>query len=421
MQTATPAAAAAKATRTEKVAVVGVGRVGLPLALYLCDKGMTVHGIDVDEKRISTLRAKGMPFIEAGADALLQKYAGTRFHPTTEIATISGADVVILTLGTPVDEHLNPDLSAIERLLNGLRPNLRPGQLLILRSTVSPGTTEYVSRKLRSSGMEVGKDIFLAFCPERIAEGKSIEELPEIPQICGALDDASRAKAAAFFTGLVTQVIPTDARSAEIAKLFCNVYRYIDFAIGNEFMMIAEMFDRDIYDLLDLCNRGYRRAGIKRPGFTGGPCLYKDGFFLVERTPYPDLLTTAWKINESVPAYMIEGLVKRMGTLENKVVAVLGLSFKKEIDDTRNSLAYKAIKVLGRRGAAVLKHDPFVMPGDLDAILAKADAVLVCTDHEAYKNVGWKGLQQKTKPGTHVADVWNVFGRNKVFFATSDA
>jgi UDP-N-acetyl-D-mannosaminuronic acid dehydrogenase len=411
----------ARAPRTDKVAVVGVGRVGLPLALYLADRGMTVHGIDVDEKRISTLRAKGMPFIEAGADVLLQKYAGTRFHPTVEISAISLAEAVILTLGTPVDEHLNPDFGAIERLVAEIRPHLRAGQLLILRSTVTPGTTEYVRRKLQNSGLTVGKDIFLAFCPERIAEGKSIEELPEIPQIVGALDDASRAKACAFFAGIVSTVVGTDARSAEIAKLFCNVYRYIDFAIGNEFMMIADMFDRDIYEIIDLCNRGYKRAGLKRPGFTGGPCLYKDGFFLVERTPYPDLLTTAWKINESVPAYLIEGLVKRMGTLENKVVAVLGLSFKKEIDDTRNSLAYKAIKTLGRRGAAVLKHDPFVMPGDLTAMLAKADAVLVCTDHEAYRQLGWKGLQQQTRPGTHVADVWNVFGRGKVFFATSDA
>src|SRR5207249_288256 len=153
-------------------------------------------------------------------------------------------------------------------------------------------TTEHVRKKLREFGLEVGRDIFLAFCPERIAEGRSLEELPQIPQIVGALDDESRSRAAAFFEGLVTTVVPSDARSAEIAKLFCNVYRYIDFAIGNEFMMIADMFDRDIYEICELVNKGYKRQGLKRPGFTGGPCLYKDGFFLVERTPYPDLLTT---------------------------------------------------------------------------------------------------------------------------------
>ncbi|MBI3722365.1 nucleotide sugar dehydrogenase [bacterium] len=407
-------------TRTEKVAVVGVGRVGLPLALYLADHGMAVVGIDVDPKRIETLRAKRMPFIEHGAGELLEKHGGGRFHPTTEVSAISQVEVVILTLGTPVDEHLNPDFGAIEALFADLRPHLRKGQLVVLRSTVTPGTTEYVQKRLRTYGFDVGKDIFLAFCPERIAEGRSIEELPEIPQIVGALEAESRARATAFFEGLVRMVVPSDARSAEIAKLFCNVYRYVDFAIGNEFMMIADIFERDIYEIVELVNKGYKRAGLKRPGFTGGPCLYKDGFFLVERTPYPDLLTTAWKINESVPAYLIEGLSKRMGTLEGKVVLILGLAFKKEIDDTRNSLSYKAIKILGRRGATVLKHDPFVLPGDLDPFLKQADAVFVCTDHDAYRALGRKGLAQKTRAGTHVADVWNVFGSGKVFFCTDD-
>jgi UDP-N-acetyl-D-mannosaminuronic acid dehydrogenase len=401
--------------RTERVAVVGMGRVGLPLALFLADRGMTVYGIDIDEKRVSTLHAKGMPFMEAGADVLLQQYAGVRFHPTVDIASVATAEVVILTIGTPIDEHMNPDFRAIESIVADLLPYLAAGTLLVLRSTVTPGTTEYVRRKLDASGREVGRDVFLAFCPERIAEGRSLEELPEIPQIVGALDDSSRAMAKAFFSGLVAMVLETDTRSAEIAKLFCNVYRYIDFAMGNEFMMIADMFDRDIYEILNLCNVGYKRAGLKRPGFTGGPCLHKDGFFLVDRTPYSDLLTTAWKINESVPGYLIDGLEKRMGSLENKVVAVLGLSFKRNIDDTRNSLAYKAIKSLGRRGAAVLKHDPFVMPGDLDALLVRADAVLVCTDHDAYVRLGWKGIAQKTRRGTLIADVWNLWGLGKIF------
>jgi UDP-N-acetyl-D-mannosaminuronic acid dehydrogenase len=407
----------ASRARNDKVAVVGVGRVGLPLALYLAERGMTIHGIDVDEKRIATLRTKLMPFMEQGAQELLDRHTGSRFHPTTDVATISSVDTVIVTLGTPVDEHLNPEFEAIERIFASFRPHLRKGQLVILRSTVVPGTTEFVARKLREWGVS---GIFLAFCPERIAEGKTLEELPDIPQIVGGIDAPSRERAIAFFEGLTGPVFGTDARTAEIGKLFCNVYRYVDFAIGNEFMMIADMFDRDIHEIVELVNKGYKRAGLKRPGFTGGPCLYKDGFFLVERTPYPDLLTTAWKINESVPAYLIEGLSKRMGSLENKVVAVLGLAFKREIDDTRNSLSYKAIKILGRRGAAVLRHDPYVLPGDLDDILKKADAVMVCTDHDAYKKLGSKGLTQKTRPGTHVADVWNVFGRGKVFFATGD-
>lgn len=403
--------------RTDRVAVVGIGRVGLPLALYLAEQGMQVFGVDVDAERIKTLEAKTMPFIEKGAQELLDKHVGARFVPTTDVSKVAEVETIIVTLGTPVDEHLNPEFAAIERLFATLRPHLRKGQLVILRSTVVPGTTEFVARKLREANIEVN----LAFCPERIAEGKSIEELPEIPQIVGGIDLPSRSRALAFFEGISRMVLGCDARTAEIAKLFSNVYRYIDFAIGNEFMMIAESFDRVIHEIVALVNKGYRRQGLKSPGMTGGPCLYKDGFFLVERTPYPDLLTTAWKINESVPAYLVEGLLKRMGTLENKVVGVLGLSFKKEIDDTRNSLSFKAVKILGRRGAAVLKHDPFVQPGDLGELLGKCDAVIVATDHDAYRTLGYKGLCQKTRPGTQVADVWNVFARDKVFFSTSDA
>lgn len=404
--------------RGERVAVIGTGRVGLPLALYLADRGMTVHGVDADEKRVDLLRRGVLPFLEAGADALLAKHLGSRFLPTADTGAVASAEVLILTLGTPVDEHLNPDFSAIEDVLASLRPHLRPGQLFIMRSTVTPGTTEFVRRRLEeTTALRVGRDLFLAFCPERIAEGRSIEELPEIPQIVGALDDASRARAAAFFEGIAGPVLATDARSAEIAKLFCNVYRYIDFAIGNEFMMIADMFERDIYEIVDLVNRGYKRGGLKRPGFTGGPCLYKDGFFLVERTPYPDLLTTAWKINESVPAYIIEGVVRRLGTLEGKTVAVLGLAFKKDSDDTRNSLAYKAIKILKRRGARVFTHDPYVNKEGLDDALRESDAVLVCTDHQAYRALGVEGMRKLAKRGALVADIWNCFGRGKVFFA----
>jgi UDP-N-acetyl-D-mannosaminuronic acid dehydrogenase len=395
-----------------------MGRVGLPLALFLADRGMTVYGIDVDEKRVSTLRAKGMPFIEVGVDELLHRYEGIRFHPTIDVAAVSEADVVILTLGTPVDEHMNPDFRALEAIVADVRPHLGKGKLVVLRSTVTPGTTEYVGRKLESSGLTVGKDVFLAFCPERIAEGRSLEELPEIPQIVGANDAASRARARAFFDGLVSMIHETDTRSAEIAKLFCNVYRYIDFAIGNELMMIADGFDRNIHEILDLCNRGYKRSGLKRPGFTGGPCLQKDGFFLVDRTPYPELMTAAWRINESVPAYLVDGLEKRLGMLDGKVVVVLGLAFKRNIDDTRNSLSYKAVKLLGRRGATVLKHDPFVMPGDLDAMLARADAVLVCTDHDAYRDLGLANVRGKTRAGTWFADPWNLWGEGMVFSTT---
>lgn len=399
-----------------KVAVLGIGRVGLPLALYLADKGHDVVGVDVNAAHVAKIAAGQVPFVEEGAAEVLTRVLGKRFRPTTEKVLVSEAEVIILTLGTPVDEHLNPDMRAFERLLLDVAPHLRPGQLFILRSTVTPGTLEWTQRRLEAATkLRVGEDLFLAFCPERIAEGKSFVELPQIPQIVGTLDPASQDRAAAFFEGLVSEVLRTDARSAEIAKLFCNVYRYIDFAIGNEFMMIADHHERDIHHIARLVNHGYRRGGLKSPGFTGGPCLYKDGFFLVERTPFPDLLTTAWKINESVPAYLIEGARKRLGSLEGKPVLVLGLAFKKEIDDTRNSLAYKAIKILNRAGAEVMRHDPYLAPGPLEPLLRRAAFVLVATNHDAYARLGRRGLVDAGARGL-VADIWNVFGTGEVFF-----
>lgn len=403
-----------------RVAVLGIGRVGLPLALYLADHGLDVTGVDVSAPRVEAVAAGRMPFHEEGAAEVLTRVLGTSFHPTLDSAAVAQAEVVILTLGTPVDEHLNPVLGELEAVLEGLRPHLRAGQLLILRSTVTPGTTEWVKRQLEStSELVVGESLLLAFCPERIAQGHSLAELPQIPQIVGALDERSGAAAAAFFEGLSGPILRTDARSAEIAKLFCNVYRYIDFAIGNEFMVLAEHHERDIYEVLRLVNSGYKRGGLKTPGFTGGPCLYKDGFFLVERVPFPDLLTTAWKINESVPLHLIEGARRRLGTLEGKTALVAGLAFKREIDDTRNSLAFKAIKVLQRLGAKVLRHDPYLAPGDLGALLAQTDFLLVATNHQVYTDEGPAALRAAGR-SLLVADVWNLFGTGKVFFTAPD-
>jgi len=399
-----------------RVAVVGIGRVGLPLALYLADHGHHVVGLDVDAGRVETIQAGRMPFHEAGAEEVMARVvAAGRFEATTSSAdAVAEAEVLILTLGTPVDEHLNPVFSSLEAVLSTLGPLLREGQLLILRSTVSPGTTEYLRRYIeRTTSLVIGESLLLAFCPERIAQGHSFRELPKIPQIVGALDPRSSQAAAKFFEPLVEQVLCSDARSAEIAKLFCNVYRYIDFAIGNEFMMLADQQERDIYEILRLVNSGYPRGGLKSPGFTGGPCLYKDGFFLVDRTPFPDLLTTAWKINESVPAYLIAGLRERLGTLEDKQVLILGLAFKREIDDSRNSLAFKAVKVLRRYGAEVSTHDPYLAPGELRPLLEKADAVLIATNHSEYQDLDREVL--RSVGPTLVADVWNVLGAEQVF------
>src|SRR3989344_6020102 len=337
----------------QKIAVIGVGRVGLPLAIFFADKGHTVWGLDVDAQKLSFISKGKMPFMEEGAEVLLKKYLNKSLRFSTDYSKIADCDVIILTLGTPVDENMNPSMVQIDNALNSARDYFKADQLLILRSTVSPGTTAYVKSYLNDiPKIEVGRNFFLAFCPERIAEGRSLVELNQIPQIVGGVDRLRTQKASGFFKNLGIEVNASDDISAELSKLFTNMYRYINFAIANEFMILAGNHNRDIYKIVDLVNKNYKRGGLALPGLTGGPCLFKDGFFLVGDVPYTDLITSSWKINESIPLYLIKKIRERT-KLEGKKAVILGLAFKSEIDDIRESLAFKVKKALERERAKV--------------------------------------------------------------------
>ena len=399
-------------------AVVGIGRVGLPLALFLADKGYKVYGIDVDSDKVALISSGKMPFLEEGASALLKKHLNKSFFVSSDFKNIAAVKTIILTLGTPVDENMNTSLVQIDNALELARPYFTKGQLLILRSTVSPSTTGYVRSYLNDlKGIQVGTNFFLAFCPERIAEGRSLKELAEIPQIVGGVDRASSKKAAGFFKDLGIDVNVSDDISAELAKLFTNMYRYINFAVANEFMILAGNYHRDIYQIVDLVNKNYKRGGLAVPGLTGGPCLFKDGFFLVGDVPFADLIVTSWKINESVPLFLIKKIRERI-TLEDKKVVILGLAFKAEIDDIRESLAFKVKKAFERERAKVFLHDPYV-PGyqnDLDETLKGAGLVFLATNHAYYKKMDIERTKKLVSKNCVICDVWNVFETNKIIF-----
>jgi UDP-N-acetyl-D-mannosaminuronic acid dehydrogenase len=409
-----------KPAQTPTVAIVGLGRVGLPLALVFAEHGCRVLGVEVDAARLQTLQGGRMPFLEEDAEELLARHLNQTFHPGSDPSAVETADFVVLTFGTPVDEHMNPAYAELERVVAGLLPHFRARQTLILRSTVAPGTTKYLRRFLEAhTRLVVGKDFFLAFCPERIAEGFAIREIAEIPQIIGALDAESGHRAADLFVRIAPQVLHGDATAAELAKLFCNMHRYIDFAIGNEFMFIAMQHGANIFEVVELVNRDYKRAGLKLPGLTGGPCLYKDGFFLVDRVPFTDLISVAWKINETVPGFLIER-IKRERDLGGLTAAILGLAFKRNIDDSRNSLAYKARKILAAEGCRTLLHDPWLAPGDLEALVRQADVVFVAMNHDVYRDLGRNRFGSWLKDDAIVCDVWNLFGRGEVVYGKRD-
>lgn len=403
--------------------VIGVGRVGLPMALYLAEAGLMVYGIGRSQEKIDAIGSGIMPFMEKDGERYLKKHINKRFIPTTDYSLVSKASYIILTLGTPIDENMNPVYDQIDTALSNVRPYLQKGQTMILRSTVAPKTTEYVRSVLEDiHGIAVGKNFYLAFCPERIAEGYALEEMKTLPQIVGGIDSASTKKAVEFFKKIGIRTLATDAVSAELAKLFTNMYRYISFAIANEFMVIAGNYHRDIYEIVELVNKGYKRGGLKLPGLTSGPCLFKDGFFLISDLPFADLISTSWKINESTPLFLVKKVKERM-KLNGKKVAILGLAFKAEIDDIRESLSFKIRKAMLRERATVVLHDPFVreyanqeIVSDVYDAAKGAHALFIATNHSMYGSLDLKRLKKLVAKDCIICDVWNVFGTNKIVF-----
>lgn len=408
--------------KSKNISVVGIGRVGLPLALVLADEGFKVFGIGKNQEKIKLLNQQTMPFMEKGGDRLLKKYVNKNLFFTTDYQVIKESEIIILTLGTPVDENMNPVLDQIDQSLKQMIPYLKKNQLIILRSTISPKTTFYVKEKIElKTKFKVGKNIFLAFCPERIAEGNSIVEIKEIPQIIGGIDKISGQKAKDFFEGIEIKCVVSDAVSAELAKLFTNMYRYISFAMANEFMVIAENFNRSIYEITNLVNKGYKRGGLVLPGLTGGPCLFKDGFFLINDNPYLDLITASWKINEALPLFILKKLHERV-KLRNKKIVILGLAFKPEIDDIRESLSFKIRKALIREHAQIILHDPYVKDykqqevlHDLKKALIGAQIVIIATRHKVYEQKK-KEIIKNLDKNTYICDIWNIFGTDKMIF-----
>ncbi len=408
----------------KKVCVVGIGRVGLPLCLILAEAGYKVFGIDVRQDYVQKIARAEMPFVEEHALELLEKHVNKNFFPTEKSDEIGNSDYVVLTLGTPVDEHLNPDYKQLDTVMRELIKHPKKGQVIVLRSTVAPGTTEYLKGLIeKETALKVGKDIFLAFCPERIAQGKAIVETREIPQIIGGIEPESTKKAMEFFRPFTREQLPTDARSAELAKIFTNMYRYINFSIANEFMILSEEHEREVYEIIHLINHNYKRGGVKQPGYTAGPCLYKDGFFLVNTLPFSELISVSWKINETTPLYLLKKVKEKMD-LKEKKVALLGMAFKADNDDTRNSLSFKIKKALEREHAVVECHDPFVKEFSgkkAEEAIKGADLLVIAMNHSEYKKIPFEKIKQAVKKNCVVCDIWNVFGKNKVIYNISEA
>ena len=390
-------------TRDLDVVVLGGGgHVGLPLSLTLADAGLCVGIYDTSQTTLDRIAGGEMPFLETGADDLFRKVLATgRLELGTDGSIIERTQTLIIVVGTPVDEFLGPSMTVFERVVNQVAPHLRDGALVILRSTVYPGTTEYVTHHLAEAGCNVD----VAFCPERIAEGHALEELHALPQIIGADDDRAAERATALFQNLVSKTVRVSTKEAELAKLFTNTWRYMKFAVANQFFMIADQAGLDYTNVLRAIREDYPRAqDLPGPGFAAGPCLFKDAMQLAAFTSdhFP-MGQAAMQVNEGLPAYIVAALERRYGGLKDKTIGILGMAFKAESDDTRASLSYKLRKLLSWSGARVLGTDPYVDDPrlvSLECVLEESDVLVLGAPHKAYR-----GLEIG---GKDVVDVWGA-------------
>ena len=383
--------------------VGGCGHVGLPLAMAFARTGISVVAFDINPVAVDMVNGKTMPFDEPEAPAILSQIidAGL-FRASTDPAEVAQADAVIVVVGTPVDEHLNPDTQAVPDAVAALVPYLRDDQLLVLRSTVYPGVTRLVEERLAAHGMKTD----VAFCPERIAEGKAFTELYSLPQIVSGRNPSAVTRATELFGLLTDSIVETTPEEAELAKLFTNTWRYIKFAAANQFYMIANEHGIDFEKVRHAITFDYPRANdMPGAGFAAGPCLFKDTMQLAAFNNNNFFLGHAsMMVNEGLPMYLVDRMDRRF-ELKNLTVGILGMAFKAESDDIRSSLSYKLRRILRYKAANVLCTDPFVTTDPnlvlLEDVLAQADVLVIGAPHSAYRSL---------KPKQAVVDIWNLLG-----------
>lgn len=391
--------------RHDLVVVGGCGHVGLPLAIAFADRGLSTLVYDINRESVDAVNAAHLPFDEPGAQPVLDRViANGRLVASDDPAVVSDAEHVVVVIGTPVDEHLNPDARAVPDAVRALVPHLRSGQLLVLRSTVFPGVTAIVERELAAA--VAGIDV--AFCPERIAEGKAMTELFELPQIVSGRTDEVRSRADKLFSTLTNQTVHLSPEEAELAKLFTNTWRYIKFAASNQLFMMANDFGLDFERIRSALAFEYPRAqDIPRAGFAAGPCLFKDTMQLAAFNDNKFVLGhSAMLVNEGMPLYVVSKMAERFPDLDTKTVGIMGMAFKAESDDTRSSLSYKLRRILRFKAHEVLCADPFVKTDPAlhphDHVLEHADILVIGAPHERYRDLVTE------KP---VIDIWGITGR----------
>jgi UDP-N-acetyl-D-mannosaminuronic acid dehydrogenase len=385
------------------VIVGGCGHVGLPLGLSLAERGVRVALYDIDADVVELVRSGRMPFREAGAlEVLGEVLAAGTLEVTTDPTHVARASTVIVVVGTPIDEHLNPAANVVPDAINDIAEHLRDGQLLVLRSTVYPGVTAMVESLLARLDL----DIDVVFCPERIAEGQAMRELRELPQLISGRTPRATSRARDLFRLLTPETVELTPEEAELAKLFTNAWRYVKFAAANQFFMIASEFGLEFERIRTALTYEYPRASdMPSAGFTAGPCLLKDTMQLAAFNNNNFALGhVSMIINEGLPLFVVSQIEKRLD-LSKMTVGLLGMAYKGDSDDIRASLSYKLKRILKLKAHAVRCTDPHVTVDPellpLEEVLDDADLLIIAAPHREYRELSVR---------TPIIDIWGVSG-----------
>jgi len=391
----------------------GAGHIGLPLGVAFANAGMRVVLLDINEEVLNKISSGIFPFKEDGGDENLQKaLQSNNLKTSIDPSVIADSEIIITVIGTPIDEYLNPNFLGIIETVNNYIDYFRDGQMFVLRSTVYPSTSQRIQKYFK----EQGKDIGVAYCPERIVEGKAFEELKNLPQIISAFDEKTHDRAAKLFQHLTSKsIIPVKPIEAELSKLFCNTWRYISFAVANQFFMIASDYNLDYNNIYQAMTEDYdRMKDLPKPGFAAGPCLLKDTMQLAAFNNNNFFLGhSAMLVNEGLPSFIMKKIIEKYPNIDSKVIGILGMAFKAENDDSRDSLSFKMCKAAQTKAKDVLCHDPYIDRDDFfefEHVLTNSDIIVLSTPHKIYEEINHDEYKGKI-----FVDVWNKWGRGFIF------
>jgi UDP-N-acetyl-D-mannosaminuronic acid dehydrogenase len=404
--------------KDSSICVVGLGYIGLPTACMFASSGVRVLGVDIDQSVIGTLKSGSVHIVEKGLEDLFAK--ATRESLLTFSLAPHPADAFIIAVPTPFMAEKRADLRYVVSAAESIVPNLRPGNLVVLESTSPPRTTaDVLVPILERSGLRAGVDFHVAYSPERVLPGCILKELVENDRVIGGLNTASAAAARELYAAFVRgEIVLTDSTTAEVVKLMENTYRDVNIAVANEFAKLADRFELDVWEAIAIANR-HPRVNILNPGAgVGGHCISVDPWFLVEAAPdLTRVVAAARQTNDEQPHFVVDVMRKSCGMLAGKRIAALGLAYKPDVDDLRESPAIVVVKLLLEAGARVTCYEPLktdaaipgltLVPTLADAI-AHADIILLLVGHSEFSKLSAEELSQLTRARTLIdtANAW---------------